>query len=251
MISDHPAQHGLLAFMLALDARATAAGAGGAAGGGPRGRQRQRQGGRRRARGAGGARARNERPRVQRHHLGRHRGPRLPGWGPRPRARTRTKADTDENAQRTLVCRICRMPCPASTLASSAQVHPTPTISRIPPPRPPNNRQGQGLGKALVEQMVRSLLRRDISNITLFADPKVVDFYKQLGFEADPDGISGMFWCARRVPRQHGCGALHAARVPCAGEALRIEGGVRGPGWRLLIAGRALPAPAGQKKTSG
>ena len=30
--------------------------------------------------------------------------------------------------------------------------------------------QGQGLGKALVEHMVRSLLRRDITNITLFAD---------------------------------------------------------------------------------
>jgi ribosomal protein S18 acetylase RimI-like enzyme len=30
--------------------------------------------------------------------------------------------------------------------------------------------QGQGLGKALVEQMVRALLRRDIGNITLFAD---------------------------------------------------------------------------------
>ncbi|GFH20144.1 N-acetyltransferase domain-containing protein, partial [Haematococcus lacustris] len=49
--------------------------------------------------------------------------------------------------------------------------------------------QGQGLGKALVEQMVRTLLRRDISNITLFADAKVVDFYRQLGFEADPQGI--------------------------------------------------------------
>lgn len=57
--------------------------------------------------------------------------------------------------------------------------------------------QGQGLGKALVEQMVRALLRRDISNITLFADPKVVDFYKALGFEADPDGITGMFWYSR------------------------------------------------------
>lgn len=45
-----------------------------------------------------------------------------------------------------------------------------------------------------MEQMVRALLRRDISNITLFADPKVVEFYEQLGFEADPDGISGMFW---------------------------------------------------------
>jgi ribosomal protein S18 acetylase RimI-like enzyme len=30
--------------------------------------------------------------------------------------------------------------------------------------------QGQGLGKALVEQMVRALLRREIGNITLFAD---------------------------------------------------------------------------------
>ncbi|KAG2425531.1 hypothetical protein HXX76_013575 [Chlamydomonas incerta] len=57
--------------------------------------------------------------------------------------------------------------------------------------------QGQGLGKALVEQMVRSLLRKDISNITLFADSKVVDFYKQMGFEADPEGIKGMFWYPR------------------------------------------------------
>lgn len=32
--------------------------------------------------------------------------------------------------------------------------------------------QGQGLGKALLEQMVRSLLRQDIGNITLFADAK-------------------------------------------------------------------------------
>ena len=31
----------------------------------------------------------------------------------------------------------------------------------------------QGLGKALVEQMVRSLLRRNIDNITLFADAQV------------------------------------------------------------------------------
>lgn len=54
--------------------------------------------------------------------------------------------------------------------------------------------QGQGLGKALVEHTVRSLLRRDISNITLFADNKVVSFYRSLGFEADPEGIKGMFF---------------------------------------------------------
>lgn len=54
--------------------------------------------------------------------------------------------------------------------------------------------QGQGLGKAMVEQMVRTLLRLEIGNITLFADAKVVDFYQRMGFTADPEGIKGMFW---------------------------------------------------------
>ncbi|CAI5482499.1 unnamed protein product [Closterium sp. Yama58-4] len=57
--------------------------------------------------------------------------------------------------------------------------------------------QGQGLGKALVKQTVRALLRRDIGNITLFADSQVVDFYKNMGFEADPEGIKAMFWYPR------------------------------------------------------
>ncbi|KAL4561799.1 hypothetical protein LXL04_033973 [Taraxacum kok-saghyz] len=46
-----------------------------------------------------------------------------------------------------------------------------------------------GLGKALIEKIIRALLQRDIGNITLFADRKVVDFYRNLGFEADPEGI--------------------------------------------------------------
>ncbi|KAK9866467.1 hypothetical protein WJX84_011004 [Apatococcus fuscideae] len=57
--------------------------------------------------------------------------------------------------------------------------------------------QGQGLGKTLVEKIVRSLLRQDITNITLFADARVVDFYQNLGFAADPEGIKGMFWYPR------------------------------------------------------
>lgn len=57
--------------------------------------------------------------------------------------------------------------------------------------------QGQGLGKTLMEKVIRTLLQRDISNITLFADSKVVDFYKNMGFEADPQGIKGMFWYPR------------------------------------------------------
>ncbi|KAM1095208.1 hypothetical protein ACFX15_009727 [Malus domestica] len=54
--------------------------------------------------------------------------------------------------------------------------------------------QGQGLGKALVEKIIRALLQRDIGNISLFADSQVVEFYQNLGFEPDPEGIKGMFW---------------------------------------------------------
>ncbi|KAM7261644.1 hypothetical protein ACFE04_020721 [Oxalis oulophora] len=54
--------------------------------------------------------------------------------------------------------------------------------------------QGQGFGKALVEKLIRALLQKDIENITLFADSQVVEFYRNLGFEPDPEGIKGMFW---------------------------------------------------------
>ncbi|OMP08585.1 hypothetical protein CCACVL1_01105 [Corchorus capsularis] len=53
--------------------------------------------------------------------------------------------------------------------------------------------QGQGLGKAMIEKLIRTLLQRDIGNITLFADSQVVEFYRNLGFEPDPEGIKGMF----------------------------------------------------------
>ncbi|MEO0540308.1 MAG: GNAT family N-acetyltransferase [Cyanobacteria bacterium P01_A01_bin.105] len=54
--------------------------------------------------------------------------------------------------------------------------------------------QGQGLGKALMKQLVKKLRSEDISNVTLFADPQVVSFYERLGFTPDPEGIKGMFW---------------------------------------------------------
>ena len=54
--------------------------------------------------------------------------------------------------------------------------------------------QNQGLGKALMRFMIRKLRSEDISNITLFADPQVIDFYRRLGFMLDPEGIKGMFW---------------------------------------------------------
>ncbi len=54
--------------------------------------------------------------------------------------------------------------------------------------------QGKGLGKALMNYMIKRLRKEDISNITLFADADVVDFYHRLGFVSDPEGIKGMFW---------------------------------------------------------
>ncbi|MBE7384140.1 MAG: GNAT family N-acetyltransferase [Leptolyngbya sp. SIO1E4] len=54
--------------------------------------------------------------------------------------------------------------------------------------------QGKGLGKTLMKQLIKKLRSEDISNVTLFADPHVVDFYRNLGFVPDPEGIKGMFW---------------------------------------------------------
>nr|YP_010619767.1 hypothetical protein PNW48_pgp191 [Symphyocladia marchantioides]WAX03780.1 hypothetical protein [Symphyocladia marchantioides] len=54
--------------------------------------------------------------------------------------------------------------------------------------------QGRGLGKALMNEVIKQLRNHDISTITLFADPEVVKFYRHIGFIIDPDGVKGMFW---------------------------------------------------------
>ncbi|MDH6060491.1 GNAT family N-acetyltransferase [Chrysosporum bergii ANA360D] len=54
--------------------------------------------------------------------------------------------------------------------------------------------QGKGLGKALMKYVLKKLRSEEISNVTLFADPHVVDFYRGMGFMSDPEGIKGMFW---------------------------------------------------------
>lgn len=54
--------------------------------------------------------------------------------------------------------------------------------------------QNRGLGKAMMQYTIQQLRSADISNITLFADPQVVDFYRRLSFMVDPEGIKGMFW---------------------------------------------------------
>lgn len=57
--------------------------------------------------------------------------------------------------------------------------------------------QGKGLGRALMDQIILHLRYADISTITLFADPQVISFYRNLGFMTDPDGVKGMFWYPR------------------------------------------------------
>jgi ribosomal protein S18 acetylase RimI-like enzyme len=54
--------------------------------------------------------------------------------------------------------------------------------------------QSKGLGKALMKYVLKQLRNEEISNVTLFADPHVVEFYSGLGFMSDPEGIKGMFW---------------------------------------------------------
>nr|YP_009541655.1 GCN5-like N-acetyltransferase [Synarthrophyton chejuense]AYR05664.1 GCN5-like N-acetyltransferase [Synarthrophyton chejuense] len=54
--------------------------------------------------------------------------------------------------------------------------------------------QGKGLGKLLIHETIKQLRNADINTITLFADPQVISFYKNLGFISDPDGVKGMFW---------------------------------------------------------
>ncbi|WOK92962.1 hypothetical protein Cni_G01654 [Canna indica] len=57
--------------------------------------------------------------------------------------------------------------------------------------------QGIGLGKAVMERLVADLRAKGVSNIALYAEPRVVGFYRPLGFAADPDGIKGMVYSRR------------------------------------------------------
>ncbi|KAG8366509.1 hypothetical protein BUALT_Bualt17G0087400 [Buddleja alternifolia] len=54
--------------------------------------------------------------------------------------------------------------------------------------------QGIGLGKAVMERLVTELLEKGISNIALYSEPRVLGFYRPLGFVADPGGIRGMVY---------------------------------------------------------
>lgn len=52
--------------------------------------------------------------------------------------------------------------------------------------------QGLGLGRAVMERLVDDLRRDGVANIVLYAETRVVGFYRLLDFAMDPDGIRGM-----------------------------------------------------------
>lgn len=58
--------------------------------------------------------------------------------------------------------------------------------------------QGIGLGKAVMERLLADLLSKGIRNIALYSEPRVLGFYRPLGFVADPDGIRGMVYSNRK-----------------------------------------------------
>ncbi|KAJ8760576.1 hypothetical protein K2173_015243 [Erythroxylum novogranatense] len=58
--------------------------------------------------------------------------------------------------------------------------------------------QGIGLGKAIMERLVEELLEKGIVNIALYSEPRVLGFYRPLGFVADPDGIRGMVYSRKQ-----------------------------------------------------
>ncbi|XP_072970960.1 serotonin N-acetyltransferase 2, chloroplastic [Typha angustifolia] len=61
--------------------------------------------------------------------------------------------------------------------------------------------QGIGLGKAVMERIVAELREKGVGNIALYAEPRVVAFYRPLGFVADPDGIRGMVYSRKNKKR--------------------------------------------------
>ena len=56
--------------------------------------------------------------------------------------------------------------------------------------------QGLGLGKELMNYILRILKKTGISKVTLFADSEVVKFYKRQGWSLEPKKTKCAFWYA-------------------------------------------------------
>ncbi|AAG29227.1 unknown protein [Arabidopsis thaliana] len=58
--------------------------------------------------------------------------------------------------------------------------------------------QSCGLGKAVMERLIEDLQVKGICNIALYSEPRVLGFYRPLGFVSDPDGIKGMVFIRKQ-----------------------------------------------------
>ena len=56
--------------------------------------------------------------------------------------------------------------------------------------------QWLGLGKELINYILKELKKTGISKVTLFADAEVVSFYKSQGWVLEPKGSKCAFWYA-------------------------------------------------------
>ena len=56
--------------------------------------------------------------------------------------------------------------------------------------------QGVGLGHGLMAFVVKKLRGMGVEQITLFADPDVIHFYKKQGWQVEPDNQRCCFWYA-------------------------------------------------------
>ncbi|CAI9779278.1 unnamed protein product [Fraxinus pennsylvanica] len=62
--------------------------------------------------------------------------------------------------------------------------------------------QGIGLGKAVMERLITALLEKGITNIVSYSEPRVLGFYRPMGFVADPDGIRGMVYSRKQKRKE-------------------------------------------------
>nr|GMD24172.1 serotonin N-acetyltransferase 2, chloroplastic [Ipomoea batatas] len=93
--------------------------------------------------------------------------------------------------------------------------------------------QGIGLGKAVMERIVTTLLEKGITNIALYSEPRVLGFYRSLGFVADPDGIRGMVYSRKQKKKRSGWASMASPETPW-----RRHGDAGG---RLALSGEAKP----------
>ncbi|MFM8525721.1 MAG: GNAT family N-acetyltransferase [Vulcanococcus sp.] len=56
--------------------------------------------------------------------------------------------------------------------------------------------QGAGLGKQMIRYMIDELTAMEVERVSLFADPEVVEFYRNQGWELEPNERRCAFWYA-------------------------------------------------------